>query len=309
MPLLPGQPVIIYLVAHQTKYLDLVFAGLARQTRKPDLVVTSCDTDNPAIGEVVRDWTEAVGVPMAWIRRAHHGIARCSQVRNNAARYIINDQGITDGHLIQLDADMLAPPTLVERHAEHARRAELVYCYRVDVPQDVSATLDARAIAAGADYPPITSNDRNHLARRDRRYRRQILMRRLRLGPPHKPKLLGSNWSGSLSVWRTLNGFDEHYQGWGFLDDEFARRAARAKARCSVAVADIPAFHLYHPTRQPPGPMARNPNYQRFLDRALPIRAARGIENPLDQNPVQATLFRPGQPSAPAVETQPTRTS
>lgn len=118
-------------------------------------------------------------------------------------------------------------------------------------------------------------------------------MRKLRLGPLHKPKLLGCNWSGSIALWRELNGFDEHYQGWGYLDDEFARRAAKVGARCAVAVNDIIAFHLWHKTRQPDGPMTANPNYQRFLRRDLPDRCENGLAHPIPQHPVEYTIYEP----------------
>lgn len=286
-------PVIVYLVAHQTKYLDLVYAGLARQTRKPALVVTSCDTDLPAIGEVASAWAPRVGVPIAWVRRAHHGIARCSQVRNNAARHVIDHLGLTSGRLIQLDADMLASSTLVEQHAALGERAELVYPYRVDVRRDESESLDALRVLAGEQMPTLTDEARAKLAQRDRRSRRHLFLRRLHLAPLHKPKLIGSNWSASIELWRAINGFDEYYQGWGYLDDEFARRAARAGARCAVAVNDIIAFHLWHPTRQPTGPMSANPNHQRFMRRDVPTVCEHGLTNPLPQNTVDVTVFEP----------------
>lgn len=288
---MPPHPLILYLVAHQTKYLDLVYAGLARQTRKPDLIVTSCDTDLPSIGDIAQQWAPHVGVPIAWVRRAHHGIARCSQVRNNAARHVIDTLGITQGRLIQLDADMLASPTLVEQHAALGEHAELVYPYRVDVPREESEALDARRVLAGEQMPTLTDDARAKLAERDRRYLRHLLQRRFLLAPLHKPKLIGSHWSASIQLWRNINGFDEHYQGWGYLDDEFARRAAKAGARCVIAVNQIIAFHLWHPTRQPSGPLTANPNYQRFSRRDLPIVCEQGLRNPLPQHEIHATTY------------------
>lgn len=286
-------PAIVYLVCHQTRYLDLVLAGLARQTRRPDLIVVSCDTDLEAIGEVCAAWAPACKTPVAWVRRAHHGIARCSQVRNNAARHVILDLGITRGRLIQLDGDMLASDTLVERHEALGRSTPLVYAYRVDTTKDEADALDARRVLTGEQTPTLDHERLAKLKNRDRRYRRQLFMRRLGLGDAHKPKLLGANWSASIELWQELNGFDEHYQGWGFLDDEFARRATRAGARCTPACADVIGFHLWHPTRQPSGPMTDNPNYQRFARRDLPIAAEHGLRTPIAQNPVRVTRFEP----------------
>jgi hypothetical protein len=296
----PAQPVYLFVVTHTTRYLDIVLAGLARQTRRPDHIVISCDTDDPAIGQVIQAWAPDVGAPIAWVRRAHHGIARCSQVRNNAVRFLINELGADCGRVIQIDGDILCPDDFVQRHAQLGGDRALVYPYRINVSEADSKALDARLILAGETRFKPTSADLALLAARDRRYRRQLWMRRLGLGPLHKPKLLGCNWSAPLQAWIELNGFDEHFQGWGYLDDEFARRAARAGWPCIPACRAIPCFHLYHATRQPDGPMSANPNHRRFADPALPNFAAQGLSTEISQHPVRSTRY--GERTAAAAE-------
>lgn len=286
-------PVVVFVVCHQTKYLDLVLAGLSRQTRRPDRVVLSSDTAEPGIGGVARAWASRVGAPISWVRREHHGVARCSQVRNNAARHVIFDLGIRAGRLIQLDGDMLATPTLVERHEALGRECEMVFPYRVEVSRECSAALDAEAVARGGELPPVDEGAKRKLAARARRYRRHLFWRRFGLVPDHKPKLIGCNWSASIGTWLRINGFDEHYQGWGYLDDEFARRAVRAGARTRPAVEEIVAFHLWHTTRQPSGRLSDNPNHRRFMRRDLPVSCENGLLNPIAQNAVSVTEFTP----------------
>ncbi len=290
MPTAATDSHIVFIVCHQTRYLDVVLAGLSRQSRPPERVIVSCDVGDAAIGDLVERWAPIVGVPVSWVRRAHHGIARCSQVRNNAARHVIFDLGIRRGRLIQLDGDMLATPGLVEAHARLGETAELVYANRVDLDRDASEAIDARRIAL-PELPSLTDAMIAELDRRHRRSQRHLWLRRLGLSPRHKPKLLGANWSASIEVWLRLNGFDENYQGWGYLDDEFARRAARAGASCAIGIRDAVAFHLWHPKRQPPGPMTENPNHARFMRRDLPVRAEQGLEDPIPQNEVRATVF------------------
>jgi len=287
----PSSPVFLYIVTHTTRHLDLVFAGLARQTRKPDRIVLSCDTDDERLGAVAERWADRVRAPIAWVRRAHHGIARCSQVRNNAVRHLVNDLGATTGRVIQIDGDILCPDDFVERHATLGGDRLLVYAHRVNVSEADTAALDPERVYRGDQRPPITDADREALRRRDRRYRRQLFMRRLRLGPLHKPKLLGCNWSASLEAWTDLNGFDEHFQGWGYLDDEFARRAAARAWPCLPACAAIPCWHLYHPTRQPDGPLSANPNHTRFVRRDLPTVAERGLRHEIEQHPVRVSTL------------------
>jgi hypothetical protein len=59
-------------------------------------------------------------------------------------------------------------------------------------------------------------------------------------------------------------------------------------------VKEIIAFHLWHPTRQPPGPMTANPNYQRFGRRDLPVVCEHGLRNPLAQHEVSVSRFGEG---------------
>ncbi|HBS29201.1 MAG TPA: hypothetical protein DEB06_07055 [Phycisphaerales bacterium] len=282
-------PIFVYIVTHTTRHLDLVFAGLARQTRRPDRVVLSCDTDDPRLGAVAERWAGRVGAPIDWVRRAHHGIARCSQVRNNAVRRLVNDLGHSTGRVIQIDGDILCPDGFVERHAELGGERGLVYAYRVNLSESETAGLDAERVYLGGQRPEFTASDLATLRRRDRRYRRQLLMRRLGLGALHKPKLLGCNWSGPLEAWIDLNGFDEHFQGWGYLDDEFARRAAARGWPCVPACASVPCWHLFHPTRQPQGALTANPNHARFVRPDLPSVAERGLRGEIGQHGVATT--------------------
>lgn len=287
------EPAFVHIVTFDPRYLDLVFAGLSRQTRRPDHVVLTCDTDRADLGAAAQRWAARVGAPISWVRRPHHGVARLPQVRNNSVRHLMNDLGHTRGRLIQIDADIVCERGFVEKHLELGRRAEMVYGYRVNLTEAESAALDPDAIAAGRMDPPISPEQARSLRKRHLRSRRHMIQRALRLAPPHRPKLLGCNFSAPLEIWRRLNGQDELYQGWGYSDDEFARRAHLAGARCIPAASKIIAWHLYHPTRQPDGPMTENPNHARFIRRDLPVAAEHGLASPIEQHPVEVTIFEP----------------
>lgn len=285
-------PIVVLIPTHTPRYLGVVLAALAKQSRRPDHVVVSCDTDDAAIGDVVKAMAAQTGLALSWVRRAHMGGERLCQTRNNGVRHIVDVLRIANGRLLTLDGDMLAPQGLVQAHAELGRSADLVYPYRINVDRERSEALDAqRILAEGVSFSP-TPSEMEAIRERDARYRRHLLMRRLRLGPAHKPKLLGGHFSCDLALYVKLNGFDEHYQGWGFKDDEFAYRAARMGATVRVAVAAIPAFHLWHTTRQPDRPMRELPTARRFAERAkLPLVAENGVRNPLPQAAVQSTVY------------------
>lgn len=291
-----ASPIHVVVPTHTPRYLDLVLVGLARQTRRADTITVSCDTDDPAIGELIEAWAGRLGMDIWWVRRARQDGERLCQVRNNGVRHLVeNIADDTSGRLVVLDGDMVAADDCLERHGAlgaGGRGPELILPYRVNVDEPTSRGLDAAQLLSGAHRLLVGPGQLEALRRRDRRARKHALLRRLRLGDLHKPKLLGGHFSCTLELYLRLNGFDEEYQGWGFKDDEFAYRAARMGARARPAAGEIIAFHLFHPTRQPDAPMASLPTARRFAQRRrLPVVAEHGVRNPLEQHEVVATRF------------------
>lgn len=285
------RPLHVLIPTHTPRYLDIVLAGLARQTRRADSITVSCDTDDPAIGSVIEACCAQFGIGASWVRRASHGGERLCQVRNNGVRHILESTGAASGRIVVLDGDMLASDGLLEQHERLGDGYDLVYAYRVNLKEAASLELDAERVFLGSQRITIGEPELRTLSARHRRYRRHLRLRRLRLVPLHKPKLLGGHFSVDLDLYERLNGFDELYQGWGFKDDEFARRAAKLGARVRVAVRDIVAWHLYHPTRQPEGPMRKLSTARRFARTDLPIVAQHGVRNPIEQPLVAVTRF------------------
>ena len=234
-----AHPVHVVIPTHLPRHLDLVLAALARQSQPPASLIVSCDTDDPAIGAVIEQWgrkitTQRGGGGVWWVRRAPTGGERLCQVRNNAARYLAESLNITAGRLLILDGDMVCADGVIAQHAHFGAHADLVYPYRVNVDEETTRSLDAARMLAGDQRLELSAEQCARLVKRERRYKRQLLMRRLRLGPPHKPKLLGGHFSVDLALYLKLNGFDELYQGWGFKDDEFAYRVDVAQIACPI---------------------------------------------------------------------------
>lgn len=285
-----GWPLHVVIPTHTPRYLDLVLVGLARQARAPASVTVSCDNDEASIGAVIQRWAGEIEGGVWWVRRASHGEERLCQVRNNAVRSIVEREGADRGRVLVLDGDTVPGEACVARHADLGARRDLVLGYRVNVDEETSRGLDASLLLAGEQSLEASAEDVARLVRRDRRYAKHLLMRRLRLGDLHKPKLLGGHFSCDLGLYVRLNGFDELYRGWGFKDDEFAFRAARMGASVRPACAGILVFHLHHETRQPEGPMAELPTARRFEKRkTLPDVCEHGIEHPLEQHEIEVS--------------------
>ncbi len=297
-----GPAVHVVIPTHTTRHLASCLASIALQRLLPATVVITCDTDAPEIGDVIDQvWPTVVatlhGRPaptLMHVVRPHQGRAMLNQVRNNGLRTLEAAGRLRDRDtVVVVDGDTLLAPDAVSRHAELAHLGyELVIPYRVNLSQQVTEAVTPEGVIHAAEHgcfealvgPP----DGQELSDRHRRYRRQLLLRRVLpawagLNKPHKPKVLGGHHAASVRCLRAVNGYDEHYVSYGFDDDDLSRRlhALRPPPRTSFAVKDIFAYHLWHPSRAPASPTLA-PGYERFV-RDLPTVAEQGWRTPLPQ--------------------------
>ena len=298
----PGVHVVV--PTHTPRYLDLVLAAFGLQTRPPETVVVAADSDDPAIGRVMDEvWPRVVerltrrGIAaptLVHVSRPHQGEARLNQNRNNGLRALEQHAALNDADLVVLvDGDTLLAEDAGQRYAALAAQGvELVIPFRVDLRPDVSAEMCLDRLL-GDDHKPLghlaTAREYERLEVRERRYLRQLrqragVERRMGLVKPHKPKVLGGHHAVSVGRLRQVNGFDERYTGWGFDDDELARRlhAIRPMVRCEIAVRTIMAFHLWHESRAPKR-LSESPGHALFNVRPFPRRAEFGWDRPTEQ--------------------------
>ena len=303
----PGaQRVHLVIPTHTTRHLETCLAGIACQTTAPDSVVVTCDVDDEGIERVVRDVWPRVAEKLAGSRdgggsggldptlrlvmRSHAGEPRLNQVRNNGVRALLESGAPERDLVVVIDGDMVLATDAIARHRRLAAEgADVVVPFRINLSEERTRGVGADALLRGPDAWPqslvLTPEDERTLANRDRRYRRQLFTRRIApfLTKPHKPKLLGGHHAVRLGALIAVNGYDERFVGYGYDDDDLARRLhGIGGLRWRVAVAEIPAFHLWHPTRAPARPTDA-PGYARFAGVAAPVRCERGLVSHLEQ--------------------------
>jgi hypothetical protein len=292
----------VVIPTHTRRHLASCLASIALQRVLPSTVVVTCDTDAAEIGEEMDGvWPGVVAAlegrappTLAQITRPHQGRAMLNQVRNNGLRALAQIARLRDRDVVLVvDGDTLLAPEAVARHAEIAASGyELCIPYRVNLSEQISQNVSPQSILDAARHntfaPLVGASDDEALRERDRRYRRQLLLRRILpvwagVNKPHKPKVLGGHHAVSVRRLRAVNGYDEQYTCYGFDDDDLSRRlhALRPPPRTAIAVRTILAYHLWHPSRAPERP-TEAPGYDRFL-RDLPISAQWGWATPLPQ--------------------------
>lgn len=281
MPPRMPRPVAVILITHTPDRLRRTILGVAWSGRVADRVVLSCDSDDPAILTAAREAAREADLVLTVIQRPNAGRGRAAQARNNAVRFLLAE-GIDPGAgLVFLDGDCVPLHDTIARHERAFDRADLVLGWRFDLTPEQDAAFDEAALRRGAMPFAPTDEQTRAIGARHRRYRRQLLLRRLGLAKPHKPKLLSANFACTLDAYRAVNGFDESFEGWGQEDDDFGKRLMRSGRRVHVAVRDILACHQYHQTRAP-ADWKKSDNARRLrADR--PIACERGLSNPLDQ--------------------------
>ncbi|MBX3386080.1 MAG: glycosyltransferase [Phycisphaeraceae bacterium] len=289
---------------HTPRHLRWTLLGLATQTRKPDHTILSTDGVVPEVESVARAAASDFNLPITLVQRPHAGIARSGQVRNNAVRALTRAEPPPhpDTLLVFFDGDMFPTPTVLAAHQSAVTSprapADFVVAGRVELTeQQTDDMLESDASAA----KPVAQPTPAQLAALRREHRRAERDRLLRtLGPlgrilvkPHKPKILGANFSVTLKAFLAVNGFDERFEGYGQEDDDLSRRLLQARFRPAVITANPDALnlHRWHPTRAPTS-WAASPTVA-LLHAPAPTHAAEGLTNPRAQSDLSITAINP----------------
>jgi len=225
---------------------------------------------------------DELGIAATLILRAHAGVARSGQVRNNAVRALMSDGVSNEALLVFLDGDICAAPECFAAHERLSTQSQLVLGYRHDLSEEQTAEFDEAALRDGREPVVLSSQQKGALETRHKRYARQLFWKRFGFGKNHKPKLLSANFAVRMGAFARVNGFDELYEGYGQEDDDLGRRLQGAGYRPALGLRDATAYHLWHPTRAP-GDWEKSPNAARFA-KGGPVRCVQGLANPKPQS-------------------------
>jgi hypothetical protein len=288
----------VIVITHTTRHLRRTLLGVAAQTRRADSVTVSIDGSLAEIRQLVADVCDETGLSIALVEREHQGVCRSAQVRNNGARAVIDSGAAPDDLLVFYDGDCCpAPDALATYHRlvfgvdGRDHQGDIVVGHWIALTPEQTEAFDEAALKRG-DWPArIDPSILSRLGARRRRYKRQLLFKRLGLGKPHKPKVASGNFGVLVDFFQRVNGFDELYDGYGQEDDDFGRRVYRAGGRPIIGVDRVLVFHQWHPTRQPDA-WATAPGVKRFK-RPFQTRCLHGLDNPVAQPTPSVTLLAP----------------
>ena len=283
------RPLAVILPTHTDRHLRRTLLAVAASSRRPDLVVVSCDGDKPELEACVKGAAAEFALPIVLVTRPHSGRAMPAQVRNNGVRAAIAGGLSSDATLVFLDGDSCPARDCFAAHERLCDGRAIVAAALLRMTPQQTEQFDEAAVKNGQPPAAITTEQWGELRTREKRYRRSVFWRRLGLAKSHKPKLIGGNFCVPLAMYIEINGMDEEFFGWGVEDDDMSRRMYAVGAKPAVGVLAAIAYHQWHPTRAP-GEWGENQAAKRFAGQ-LPVRCVHGLENPLEQGTCRVQRF------------------
>ena len=265
---------VVTTVFDRPEHLRLLLAALAAQTRAPDEIVVADDGSGAATVAAMARLLPACGIPAKVVRQEKDGY-RLAAARNLAIRAATGD------YLLFLDCDVAPLPDAVAVHERNAKPRRLLCGNRALLGETETKALFAAVPApAEADWELAwRSADRSEMEAAARLFARHAALRRWHLARPHKPKLIGCHFSLFREDVGRVNGFDENFVGWGYEDDDFARRLYQAGAEPFGVIAEARALHLWHPSLAPQALARRRdrPNRAYFRRWRVPAFCRNGL--------------------------------
>lgn len=216
--------------------LVLVLESIARQSLLPAEVVVADDGSGEPTRELIGRVAATFPVPLRHVWQPDEGF-RAGTARNKAIAAASGD------YIVQIDGDMVLHPRFLADHAAVARRGAFVLGSRVRL----NSRWTERFCAAGrfphriGIFSPAIYKGREKALRLPRRLG-AALSRRYHRG--------GSAIGCNMAYWRddliAVNGYDEHYHGWGCEDDDLSRRLSAAGIESFKLFRLGLAYHLWH---------------------------------------------------------------
>ena len=266
---------VVTTIYNRPEHLRLLVASLAAQTRRPDELVVADDGSDEATVAAMRRCLPDCGISVQVVRQEKDGY-RLAAARNRAIRASTGDS------LLFLDCDLALLPDALAVHARMAAPCRLLCGHRALLDEAATAALLANpSTPPAADWERVwAAADRRELQEAARLFAHHAALRRWHVARPHKPKLLGCHFSLFRDDVFRVNGFDENFVGWGYEDDDFARRLYQAGVQPQSVIQEARALHLWHPSLAPQA-LERHrdrPNRAYFRRWRVPARCQNGLK-------------------------------
>lgn len=224
------------------RFLEFVFAGLARQTRTDFEVLIADDGSREATRDFLRAARPHLPFRLRHVRQEHKGYYGKMSIVNRAITHADAD------YLILADGDVIPREDYVATHLSMRRRNCFLAGgdFRLSPAATQALTLDDVRTGRAFSYAFLRSIGQEKTRRRVKLWRLPWLTRLL-----DAVNFSPARWSGSnASAWKAdllrVNGFDETIHAPGKDDTELGHRLWNAGVQSVHARHNTIALHLFH---------------------------------------------------------------
>jgi len=264
---------ILITVYNRADLLRTCLQALSLQEADFHEVIVVDDGSGSEEAERTRAVIESCNYPARYLRQEDDGY-RLAAARNMGIREAEGD------YLLFIDCDILLLPDALAVHHRECAPGRLLVGNRTLLSKEESARLKEGLTRESLEQAWAAS-DRDELAWRHRKFMRHSFLRKLRLVKRHKPKMIGCHFSLFKEDLERINGFDEHYVGWGLEDDDLALRLRMSGCRSYSVIPSAHAMHLWHPSPQLEAAASWDSVNKAYFHRAqVSAYCADGLEKP-----------------------------
>lgn len=240
---MPGPQLISLIIStyNWPDALDATLRALSKQTKPGHFeVIIADDGSKPDTAQLIQTWQQKAHFEINHAWQADQGF-RAARSRNNALLKAAGD------YIIFLDGDCIPRRSFIANHRHLARQQHFVAGNRVLLDeaftqQHLSVKTD---LSQKSWWFWLKTRLQGHC-------NRCLALLTLPLGPlrDYQPK----RWQGArtcnLAAWTkdlfTINGFDQHYEGWGYEDTDLVLRLMRIGCRRRSGRFATSVLHCFH---------------------------------------------------------------
>jgi GT2 family glycosyltransferase len=253
---------IIVSVYNQMRELELMLAALAAQTDPHFDVVLADDGSMPPAGQLAKQLAPTLPFAIHQVWQPDEGFCK-ARIQNVAALATPAEL------LIFLDGDCVPFRNLVGVYRSRAKAGEFLTGAVADLDFETSRALSIDSVRNGAHERSIG------LASRFDMQMKQLTNWWHRGRRLTRPRIRGGNFAVSSDLFRTVNGFDEVYCGYGKEDSDLRDRMRNAGARGISVWTSAIATHL---SRQMSPSAVRGSPDELYAEGKNLVRARKGLD-------------------------------